>query len=183
MFMKKPENYYLKSGSQTEQTGLIKKISKSFKEKELYLIIEILYWLKKNIKQTKSIREKNKFFRKRTADEIIKSRIATGCTDCALAFIAIARVKGIPTKYVETIRNKWFDIEDNDFIEGHVFAECYINGKWHIIDPQEGDIKTAYKRFTIFKKGLDSWDIGIENIDDLKNKFLKFKEEYRAKKS
>lgn len=169
---------FLNQGKQTEITAYIKVIAARFKSKGLDLILEILSWLKKNIKEDKSPETKNKLFRRRTAGEIIESQMATGCTDYALAFIALARAKGIPTKYVETIRNKWLDIGNEKFIEGHVFAECFISGKWRIIDPHEGAIKMSYERFKILKEGLDSWDIGIKSFEDLKNKFMEFKNIY-----
>jgi predicted transglutaminase-like protease len=171
---------YLKNGSQTEPSENIRNTAVNFKSVGLNLIFEILEWLKKNLKETKSTEEKNKLFRRRTAEEIIRSGMVTGCTDYALAFIALTRAKGIPTKYVEAIRNRWLDVGDEGFIEGHVFAECFINGKWYVIDPQEGDIKTGYQRFRVFKKGLDSWDIGIKSFDDLKKHFLEFKKNYKA---
>lgn len=170
---------YLNNGPQTEITPLIKKITASFKSKDLYLILEILNWLKNNFKATNSTEEKIKLFRKRTASDILKSRIVTGCTDYALAFIALARAKDIPTKYVETIRRKWLDLGNKDHIEGHIFAECFINNKWYIIDPQEGAIKIDYKRFVIFKQGLDSWNIGIKNFNELKTQFWDFKKKYK----
>jgi hypothetical protein len=37
-----------------------------------------------------------------------------------------------------------------------------------------------YNAFEIYKKGLDSWDLGIRSFDDLKNKFFAFREEYLA---
>ena len=173
---------YLGDGKQTQITPLIKKVASSFRERKFELILEILVWIRDNIKKTNSNEEKNLLFRNRTANDIIKSKMATGCTDFALVFISLARAKKIPTKYVEAIRRKWLDIGDENYIEGHVFAECFINNKWHIIDPQEGAIKIDYQRFVIFAKGLDSWDIGIKNINDLKNEFLKFQKEYKVKK-
>lgn len=181
--MNKQIKKYLNDGSQTEITPNIEKVAASFNSKRLELIFEILQWVQKNIKHADSVEFKNDFFRKRTASEIVKSKIATGCTDYALVFIALARAKKIPTLYVEAIRRKWLDIGDEQYIEGHVFAECFIGGRWYIIDPEGGAIQIAYQRFIIFEKGLDSWDIGIKNINDLKSKFLKFKEKYKAKKS
>lgn len=119
---------YLNSRLQTEITPLVRTIANIFKAKDLDLILEILNWLKANIKETDSVKEKTKLFRQRTATEIIKTKIATGCTDYALAFIALARAKGIPTKYIEAIRQRWLEKGDEQFIEGHVFAECFING-------------------------------------------------------
>ena len=177
--MQKETKKYLGDGCQTQITPLIKKIASSFKTSRLELILEILNWVQSNIRENSFDEEKNLLFRKRSSDEIIKSKMATGCTDYALAFIALSRAKKIPTKYVEAIRRKWLDIGSERHIEGHVFAECLIGNKWRIVDPQEGAIRINYQRFVIFAKGLDSWDIGIENIDDLRKKFLDFKKKYK----
>lgn len=172
-------NLYLNEGPQTKITDLTKEISVIFESRDLDLIFEILGWIKKNLKKKELGREKIDLFRKRTAEEIIKSGFLTGCTDYALAFIVLARACHIPTKYVEAIRNKWLDIGTEEYLEGHVFAECFINNKWYIIDPEEGDIKSSYGRFQIYAKDLDSWSLGIKNFDDLKVKFLEFRKNYK----
>lgn len=173
---------YLKSGHQTEITEEIKKITQSFNKEGVDLIFEILAWLHKNLRTEKDENVKKEVFRKRTAHEIIKDGFATGCTDWALAFIVLARTKGIPTKYVETIRRRWLEQDKNDPIEGHIFAEVYLNNHWYIIDAEEANIKDWYDRWIIFKKGLDSWDIGIKDYSDLERQFLEFREKYRKSK-
>ncbi len=172
---------YLKNTEQISITDDIKNIANNFKRKDLDLISEILDWIFNNFKNIENDKEeKMKLFRKRTADEVIESREVTGCTDYAIVFIALARAKGIPTKYVEAIRKRWLDIGEDNHIEGHVFVECLINDKWYIIDPQEGTIRSDYRRYVIYKKGLDSWSIGIKDFNDLKEKFLEFKREYKS---
>ena len=174
-------NKYLNNGPQTEITPLIKKIARTFKSKNLYLVIEVLNWLKKiNFKYVDSPEEKMKIFRKRTASEIIESRIVSGCTDFALVFISLMRAEGIPTKYIEGIRRRWLEVgKEEESIEGHIFAECFIKNKWYIVDPKEGTIRIGYNRFVVFKEGLDSWDIGIKDFDELKNQFWGFKKKYK----
>lgn len=173
---------YLNSGPQTEITLGVKKIAKSFTKDGINLIFEILSWLRKNLRTENSQEIKKKVFRRRTAQEIIESGFVTGCTDWTLAFIVLARAKGISTKYVETIKRQWLDEGRGDLIKGHVLAECFIDGRWYIIDTQERAIRIDYQRFIIFKKGLDSWNIGIKNFDELKEQFLEFKKKYRGKK-
>ncbi|MFH1428097.1 MAG: transglutaminase-like domain-containing protein [Patescibacteria group bacterium] len=175
------ENYF-KDTEQIIITSDIRDIANNFKQKDLDLILEILDWIFNNFKNVENDKEeKIKLFRKRTADEIIKSRKVTGCTDYAIVFIALARAKGIPTKYIEAIRKRWLDIGDESHIEGHVFAECQINDKWYIIDPQQGTIRTDYRSYAIYKKGLDSWDIDIRSFEDLKEKFIDFRKKYKTR--
>jgi len=175
---------YLNDGLQTEITPLVRRIARTFRSKDLYLILEVLSWLKEaSFKYESSSEKKKKIFRKRTALEIIESGIVSGCTDFALVFISLMRAKGVPTKYIEGIRRRWLEIgREEESIEGHIFAECFIKNKWYIVDPEEGAIKINYNRFVIFKEGLDSWDIGIKNFDELKNQFWKFKRKYKSNK-
>lgn len=172
---------FLKEGEQTKITENISKISSEFTEADFDLIIQITKWIHKNLKPNHDKKMKTEVFRKRTADQIIKDGFTTGCTDVALVFIALARAKKIPTKYVEAIRRKWIESGDEDFIEGHVFAEVYINNRWHIIDPTEACLKFWYDRWLIFAKGLDSWDIGIHELSELKQKFLDFRNQLSTK--
>lgn len=166
---------FLKEGEQTKITENISKIASGFTGENFDLIAQILKWIHKNLKSNSDKETKEKVFRKRTADQIIQDGFTTGCTDIALAFIVLARAKEIPTKYVEAIRNKWMEAGDENFIEGHVFAEVFLNSEWRIIDPAEACMKFWYDRWIIYKIGLDSWDIGIHDFQELKQKFLEFR--------
>ncbi len=42
-------------------------------------------------------------WRERTAEQIIDDYFLTGCTDAGLVFVTLARIKGIPAAYVETV--------------------------------------------------------------------------------
>lgn len=166
---------FLRDGEQTKITENITKIAAEFTADSFELIAQIIKWIYKNLKSNQDKELKLEIFRKRTADQVIKDSFTTGCSDIALAFIALARAKNIPTKYVEAIRRKWIENGQEDLIEGHVFAEVYLNNKWHIIDPTEASLKFWYDRWVIYAEGLDSWDIGIHNFDELKQKFLDFR--------
>lgn len=170
---------FLKSGEQTQITDDISKIASEFSGTGLDLVSEIIKWIFKNLKSSNDKEFKDKVFRKRTADQIIKDGYTTGCTDIGLVFIALARAKNIPTKYVEAIRRKWIEGDDENYIEGHVFAEVYLDGHWRIVDPTEACLKFWYDRWIIYEKGLDSWDIEIRNYDGLKNKFIYFRNNYK----
>lgn len=174
--MEKSISQYLKFGSQTEITPEIQKIANSFKQKDIDLVLEILQWIHFHFQCEpfdKSI------FRKRTADEIVKSRLVTGCSDFALVFIVLARSKNIPTKYIETIKRQWLEKGDKQHLQGHIFAKCFINDKWYIINPEQGTIVFAYRHYVFWKQGLDSWDIGIHNFNELRDQFLEFQKSYK----
>lgn len=173
------EQNFLKQGDQTQITDNMLKIVNEFSEHDLDLIVRIIKWIHKNLKPNNDKEVKNRVFRQRTADQIIKDGYTTGCTDIGLVFITLARAKSVPTKYIEAIRRKWLESDDEDFIEGHVFAEVYIDGKWYIIDPTEACLKFWYDRWVVYGEGLDSWDIGIRNYEELKEKFINFREKYK----
>ncbi len=172
-------NDFLKEGEQTRITKNISNIADIFKESNIDLVFEVLTWIHKNLKQTQDQDFKKEFFRKRTASEIIESKKLTGCTDYTLVFTALMRANGISTKYIETIRDSWLEKGDLGSLEGHVFSEVFIDEKWYIVDPQMAIIKAWYgKRFHVIGEGMDSWDIGIKDIEDLKKDFSKFREDY-----
>jgi len=175
---------YTKSGQQTEAAEDILKIAGTFEKKGVFLILEILEWLHKNIKERElAPAEKKEIFRKRAARDIIESGFATGCTDFAIVFVVLARAKGIPAKYVEVIEREWLE-KGGDIIQGHAFSEVYLDGNWLIVDPQGALIKAWYgKRYVIYGEGLDSADLGINNFDDLKNKFSEFRENWLQNKN
>ncbi len=89
---------------------------------------------------------KNKF--QRTAKEIWKSGVATGCTDWATLFVTFARQLGIPATLLHTAEKSFVeDVKNNKDItvcKGHSFCECYFNGKWILVDPTFKKIENNY---------------------------------------
>lgn len=173
---------FLKEGKQAAITPKIKEAAVSINGEGLTFVANVLEWMDEHLQKRKYTQ---KLFRKRTADEIIKSGFSTGCTDDALVFIALTRAGGIPAKYVEAIETKWLE-KDGERITGHVFAEIFVNNKWYLVDPagREISVKPVPDRnqYVVFAKGLDSWDIGIKSYEDLKEEFLSFRQTY-AKQS
>ena len=81
----------------------------------------------------------------RTAEDVVVSECACGCTDYTISFVAIARAKGISTTLLETISEKWvaemvFDHEWNGKVYGHFYSEVYLEDEqvWAIVDPTLG---------------------------------------------
>ncbi len=132
--------------------------------------------------------------RGRTAHEIISSKCSTGCTDWTLAFVALARAKGISATVTETVSDRWV-IESQRAgclklpKEGHFFSEIYTgirsNNGWEIADPTFGGFTTIRNGFVLlrspgdcfgcgiyhrfFRRGLSSWDYGLLNDTDFTN--------------
>ncbi|MEM3841467.1 MAG: transglutaminase-like domain-containing protein [Candidatus Micrarchaeaceae archaeon] len=114
-------------------------------------------------------------FRHRTGSQVLASGYSTGCTDDAIAFIVIARSLGIPARYVETLEEDWVSGKDrSDVIQGHIFVDLFIKGKWVAYDPRTGFTKSnkyilatrngemAYKEIG---KGLDFSEVYLKELD------------------
>lgn len=132
--------------------------------------------------------------RSRTADQIISSKCATGCTDWTLAFVALARAKGISATITETIKDQWaVESKQVGYLkcpkEGHFFSEIYtgssVNNGWEIADPTFGGFTVVKNGFILrrnvgdcfgcgvkyrfFRRGLSSWDYGLLTDVDFTN--------------
>ena len=176
--------HFLESSEQCPLSKSIIDLANAIDGESFYFILQLLKWINKNIKYPQPANiEKNDIFRKRTATQIIEDGYATGCSDFAIVFIAIARAKHIPTKYVEVISEDYFEDTDLNRVRGHVFAECFIDKEWFGVDPMAGVIKfnTKYPGYVVYAKGLDSWDLGIFDIDSMRVKFKEFANQYKSK--
>jgi len=162
---------YLESGAQTKASSLITVTTSKIDGEGKEFIKNACLWISKNLGHTKDKIMKSKVFRKRTAEGIIRDKYTTGCTDIALVFIALCRAKGIPTKYIEAVR------KESDGSSGHVFAECFINNGWIVVDPTYKKMgnKTFYNGFDIIAEGIDSWDTGTESLRKLKEKTKEYR--------
>ncbi len=168
--------YYLKEGKQTLITPELEKIESTIKGNSIEKIGKILSL----ICSLKYIGFNEKLFRRRTASQIVQDGTITGCTDSTLIFVALSRACGIPAKYVETVNEGWLNSSDDTSIQGHQYAQVWIEEKkeWIWIDPMGGRIDISSpedENKKIFRTGLDSWDIGITDFETLSTLFLDFK--------
>ncbi len=181
--------FYLLEGPQTEITNIVQNNANLIPdgEKTQETVKNIMEWEHDILSCSKE--EKQKYDKRtRTAHEIILSKCATGCTDYALVFAALARAKGIPATITETVREKWvaemvWNNQWNGAKEGHFFSEVFLTEKnaWIVVDPTANkltgrDNKGYYpsgpdgdKRYMLFERGLDSWDYGIETNSEFGN--------------
>ena len=172
---------YLVSGTQTQVTPTIEKISSKILGTTLEKVQKILD-ICPSVVESRNFNKK--IFRKRTADQILKDGYITGCTDAALLFITFARASGIPAKYIETIDEEWLR-NGGGSISGHIYSQIYdINqDKWIWVDPMRRKIGSSPEKRVIFQEGLDSWDIGITDFDSLKTKFEEFRKHWLLENS
>ena len=164
----------MESGEQTKITGEIERVVEENKfGNDVESVLEILEWIKGNIRSER----KPEVFRRRTAAEIVSDGWATGCTDFTLVFLVLARAAGIKARYVEMLSREWLE-KGGDPIVGHVIAEIEIKGKRYYVDAANLNIGLRHTSgMVIVDKGLDSWDIGIRNRQDMRKKFDEFRNE------
>ncbi len=172
------EEQFLKSGEQTKITAQIQKVAgKLVGANELETVFNVLKWIDKNIEHKRN----PGVFRTRTSDQILADKYATGCTDYALLYIALSRALKLPTKYVELLSMKWI-ASDDEMIEGHVIVEVKVGDDWIFVDPTRGSVSIKpTSGMMIYNKGLDSWDLGLKNGNDVNERFYRFREEHRKK--
>ncbi len=119
----------------------------------------------------------NKFFRQRTADDILKNGIIPICSDIGLVFRTMMIAQNIPTSYIEA-RSADFLFSSNPgcyLYKERVLARLFgKNGdSLGIFDPTQ--IRKYSNERELFAKdgdiivgeGLDSWDLGIKSYNDL----------------
>lgn len=111
--------------------------------------LESLYlWIHKNVVFSKDKDFKSKYKFQRTAEEIWQSKTMTGCTDYCILFVTFARQIGIPATMLCTAEQNWlFKLKNGEDCKlhcGHVFCECFYNGKWVLVDPTCKKCQTNY---------------------------------------
>jgi hypothetical protein len=167
---------YLSSGLQTQVTPEINKIASEISGTVLEKAQNILNSGSSLVKFQDC--NKEEVFRKRTASQILQDGYITGCTDAALLFITLARASGIPAKDVETIDKEWLK-NGGDQIGGHIYSQIYDESRgWVWVDPMRRKIDSPPENRVVFKEGLDSWDIGINDSDSLNTKFEEFRKQW-----
>ena len=115
----------------------------------------------------------------RTVIEIFESKTFSGCSDIGMMISSILREKGILTVYVETAKIDWInmalnDLPGNELMQGHIFLEVYINGKWYLYDPTFHIVYDNYdmnnnnypRNYYVFAKGLNANELGVFNTKD-----------------
>lgn len=164
----KPE-VFLKNGPQTSNNAYQGDLKNFNTNKNLSTLMEIY----KYISETKYHNGEGEKFG-RSVDDIMESKLLTGCTDYGLLFASLARDKGIPTIFLQTARIDWiYDRVRNmdSGITGHILIEVYIDGKWRLVDSTAGRYYPDYDYnnfslndgYYVFAKSIEVWDSGVKN--------------------
>lgn len=160
---------FLKNGPQTTNNNYQSDLNKFNNEKNLSTLIQIFKYISEDQYHNG---DGEKFGR--TVDDIMSSKLLTGCTDYGLLFASLARDKGIPTIFLQTARIDWiYDRVRNadSGITGHILIEVYIDGKWRLVDSTAGRYYPDYDfsnfslndGYYVFSKSIEVWDSGVKN--------------------
>jgi len=163
------------SGLQSELTAEVLSVASNFSdERTLSTLAEICYWIKDNF----DCCIEADFGRH--ISEILETRHMSGCHDYGVLFAALARAKGFTVNYmqafnVEQIQSYQANPENITAASGHVFCEVWLDDDWVLVDPGGACYYRGYnpdnKYFpgakVLYKKGLDSRDIGISDFADM----------------
>lgn len=152
--------------SQVKVTKIVKKFSSDIKGEGIKLVKNILHKMHKEIRKIDLDLKKEKKIRwKRTATQILEDGwVVKGkaCTDLTTVFIAVAKAKGLRAKFVKLYSTKRQML--------HSTVELKINGKNVYLDVTNGKFDDSgkgiiFKEYKAYKKGRDSWDIGLNSFD------------------
>jgi hypothetical protein len=92
---------------------------------------------------------RKELYRKRSADRIIYEQVLNCCVDSGLVFVTLARIRGIPAAYVETVMERFMhNIPSENELDGHIFCDVYKNGIWISRNPEHGTTKRNGKVYT-----------------------------------
>lgn len=186
------EEIFLQAGEQTQIDEVISQFADKVNANQgsIIDIVRIYEYVNRNLRHD---RENQKIKFSRTASEIIKSGFFTGCSDFTLVFEAIARNKGIPTIHVQTVRKNCIrDLQARNklySISGHHFCECFINGKWILVDAANRNKLEEYNPFDLnlgdyytYAKSTDIFETGIHSIRENNEKIIELFKEFDQKK-
>jgi hypothetical protein len=127
-------DYYTQQGEQTRLTADVKSVAEQIENgtTQRETVQNIFTWLQQNLNSA-NCGDTQPESRSRPAREIITSMCAVDDVDTAVAFAVLARAKGIPAKYVETVDADWadcvhrFGIESTScIVKSHAFSEVYL---------------------------------------------------------
>ncbi|KKQ42119.1 MAG: hypothetical protein US60_C0023G0009 [Microgenomates group bacterium GW2011_GWC1_37_8] len=173
--MKKPEATTIATGEQTQITPKVKEVADNINGEGVVLAMKISDY----IKSMDVLTDATEPDFTRTAEQILEANTYNGCNEAGVMFAALLRARGIPTTYIQALREdavRNFSIE-HPSLNGHVFLEANLGSKddkkIKIINSTTGEVADELpENMMVGAKGLDSWDIGLrKGFEDLQKMF------------
>jgi len=111
----------------------------------------------------------------RSAADVFRERTMGGCSEFALALLALARAMDIPSRLVLSVNAAWIAAwKKNPYAvpNGHSFLEVWLDGAWRLADPTA---VTLYDRHDpsarclphgefLMARGADFWSLGLTGV-------------------
>ena len=113
---------------------------------------------------------------RRDAATLFRQRTLDGCSDFALAELALFRALGYPSRLVLTMNAKWLArYRQNPLAlpNGHSFIEVWVAGRWHLADPTAFVLYDGYDPNAPYLPGneifltraIDFTEAGLTSVD------------------
>lgn len=170
------ENNEQKQG-QIEVTERIKEVSSQIDGEGTDYLTNAIKWIRSNINfreynQETQEHERSIRFR-RTAEQVLEDGyvyMQKYCTDVVILFQALCEAKGYGTNFIR--------VKENGGTGIHSMVEVEVPGDgWYKVDPaggvgiERGKFKEdeAFGDWTFWKRGRDSWDLGITSYESMSN--------------
>jgi len=127
-------------------------------------------------------------------NQLIETRVLTGCHDWAMVMTAALRYFGYPALMVDTAGLQWaedYAVGKTRSFSGHVFAEVLTNDGWMLVDCTSGRYTLDYdpqnpviaytgagdaKGFYALYKGIDPGAYGLTSNEALQQRMKQFAE-------
>ncbi len=164
---------FLNSGSQTRLTPRIRavasQLSAETRRERLYNAVQYIW---SNMRYDRWL---NSQMFTRTADQLFQDGVLGGCSDFALAKVALFRALEIPAKLVITANVDWMLRYKKDplfLTTGHVFIEVYLEDRWYLVDSTyrflfsgyDSGLKSYPRREYFCVRGVDYWEMGFTEV-------------------
>lgn len=168
------ETKWLKEGKKTQVTSAVKACAESIQGEGFALIENIATHVRSLLnKKEKSHTNVRPDARTLSADDILKGSIVIDCISAATLFRALCIARGIPAVFVETLQEEWTKNPKLP-VEGHIFVDVEVEGKWQTIDPSSPQWLHNYEdyssppkgKYIVVGKGLDSFDLGYKTMKE-----------------
>jgi len=112
----------------------------------------------------------------KTAAGLFADKILGGCSDFALAELALFRAMGFEARLALSANVKWIALwRENPLAigNGHSFIEVFLDGRWHLVDPTYFILYDGYdpKQNNLpsgeiaMARGRDFASLGIDSVD------------------
>lgn len=195
-------NHFLQQGHLTKPTPILVNIAKDIPGEGPELLRNIFHTVRNLLKASASkvfppdvfIKKLHQEHLKRSADQILHSDYHYGCDEFAVVIATLARLKGIPTKYIQCSEVLGYVVDKHT--NGHVFLECLLGKNRYLLDSTRGsliklEVENDKQKLYVSNdpdhkylyveaySGLDSWEAGVKSHQEMIKRLEKICQEFK----